>query len=188
MEKVNKQVIYATIFLIGLAIFLYQSFKVEPEILAPTYASIEAQKSQNITAEELRAFLKTSIIYKERYSKIPFNGNLSYSTQDSLADLNPFMSRWLERSGWSAERYFYVGARLKIIKDTIYRDKEIKKLQALMLDGISVANNADLQRTLRNLAKEQEQALNIEKISQEEREMVEPEIETIQKLLPSYFN
>ena len=41
-------------------------------------------------------------------------------------------------------------------------------------------------KSLKNLAQEQERLLNIEKISQEERQMVETEQESIENLLKSF--
>lgn len=186
MNNTKKQIVLCSVLLLGTAVFLYQSFNIKPELLAPKYTSEQEQASPYISKRELRSFLKTLMIYKEQNAMIPFKGNLSYSTQENLSNLNPYMADWLQEHGWKAERFFYIGARLKIIMDTIQRDKEIKKLQTLMLEGINVAPDENMVKSLKNLAQEQERLLNIEKISQEERQMVETEQESIENLLKSF--
>ena len=150
-------------------------------------AAEQAENTGQISAEELRMFLKTWIDYCQQEDHCPQIPELSYDTADAQSRLDTNLAVWLRQRGWNLNRFVYVESRLRVIIATIWRDREILKRQQLMREGAQNVDNAQMAETVRQASERQNQALNIEKISPAERQMVEPQLEAIVKLLDGQY-
>lgn len=155
---------------------------------APRYPNNIVSTSANITPEELRAFLKTWIKYCEEYEQCMHLPNISYDTKDISNQMDKSLKKWLENYGWDVNRFVYIDSRLRVIMSTIRRDEDILKKQQLMKEGAQNSTNKIVAETLRREAFFQNKSLNIEKITNEERNMVAPQQEEILKLLNGEYN
>lgn len=183
--KLEKKYLYLTtvVAVILLSFIGTAVYQMQHERYAPVYIDMQALQKTQISSEELRAFLKTWIKYCEDEGHHPEIPQLSYDTTDGKSQLDPALSTWLSNRGWDVNRFIYIDNRLRIIMSTIMRDKEILKKQQLMKDGAINSGNPAVSETLRREAQAQQKNLNIEKISAEERHMVEPQLEALRTLL-----
>lgn len=182
IEKKYGYIFFAVLLLV--AVFaIYMSFFEEKENYAPQYTNGQIPASAQISAEELRAFLKTWIKYEEESGHKPQMPELSYDTTDGMSQIDADFSEWLVEHGWNVNRFVYIDNRLRVIMTTILRDNAIKEKQRLMRAGAENTDNKAIAETLRRAADSQQQNLNIEKISAAERHFVEPQLEALVKLL-----
>ncbi len=188
--KIQKKHIYIilAIFIVAMIVLASTVCHMQNEKLAPHYPDGKVSTSNQISAEEIRAFLRTWIKYCEENENCPQLPELSYDTTDSANQLDSSLSSWLKRRGWDVNRFAYIDMRLRIIISTILRDKEILKRQRLMQDGANNTEDATVATTLRRAADFQRKNLNIEQISAAERELVEPQLEALIKVLQGQYN
>lgn len=152
---------------------------------APHYPDDIVPVSEEISEDELKAFLKTLRRCRQEKineSKIP---DLSMSDETSLSKANPEFSRWLRRKGWNAERFFYIENRIRTIIATISKDEEIAKNRRLMLEQAQLTEDKELAGILFKNAEEQNKKFNIERISAYEYKMILEQKEDISALLES---
>lgn len=152
------------------------------ENYAPHYVNQKAENAEQISAEEVRAFLKTLLKYREKKQDLPAE-ELSYSLSQSFVQTEPGVTAWLKRHGWNADRFFYIANRIRLIINTIHKDKILKEQQDLMREGIQVSEDASLTETLKREVDMQEQKFNIEKISVQERNLIEPQMDVLSEIL-----
>lgn len=183
--KIRKKHIYIilAIFTVALCIIASAVYHIENEKFAPHYPKNQVSVSVQISSEELKAFLRTWIKYCEEYEHGPQIPELSYDTTDGSNQLDSKLSAWLRRRGWDVNRFVHINTRLRVIILTILRDREVLKKQRLMQDGADNAEDSKVASTLRRAADLQRRNLNVEKISPQERQLVEPQLEGIIKLL-----
>lgn len=183
--KLEKKYLYLTSVVVAILLFFIGTavYQMQHERYAPVYSNVQAMQKTQISSEELRAFLKTWIKYCEDKGHCPEIPQLSYDTTDGESQVDSALSTWLSNRGWDVNRFLYIDNRLRIIMSTIIRDKEILKKQQLMKDGAKNSGNQAVSETLRREAQAQQKNLNIEKISTEERHMVEPQLEVLKALL-----
>lgn len=152
---------------------------------APAYPNNVVSASVEISADELKAFLKTLRRYRqEKMEKLGF-ADISMVGGASLAEANPEVSRWLQRKGWNAERFFYIESRVRTILATISRDEEIAKNRRLMLEQAQTLENKELAEVLLKNVEEQSKKFNIERISAAEYKQVQSQADEINVLLES---
>lgn len=189
--KIQKKYIYIIVAVFLSALFVCVSIvyhNMQNEKYAPHYPNGKAPVSEQISTEEIRAFLRTWILYCEEYGHCLQIPELSYDTTDSSNQLDPKISAWLKRQGWDVNRFVYIDMRLRVIIATILRDKEILKKQRLMQDGANNTEDSSVEKTLRRAAAFQRKKLNIEKITDTERQLVEPQLEALIKVLQGQYN
>lgn len=151
---------------------------------APVYpVGVEVSTSPEISASELRAFLKTWNKYcRDGMDKVG-SRQLSMAAQDSADEMNPEISRWLERKGWNVARFFYVEERLRAIVATIYRDRKIDRNRQMIKERLRNVKDPRLAAALKRFAENEAKKINVEQISPAERYMVEPQLEDIMAIL-----
>ena len=150
---------------------------------APAYPENIVSSSLEISADELKAFLKTIRRYRQEKINELEVSDLAMSAEASLSEANPEVARWLRRKGWNAERFFYIENRVRTILATIARDKEIAKNRRLMLEQAQLMEDKELAEVLLKNAEEQNKKFNIERISADEYQMILPQKEEISALL-----
>ncbi len=186
----NKRNIYIVVAVLGLCAIVIASTvsHMQYERYAPRYSQEQISNLTQISAEELRAFLNTWIKYCEEYEHCPQLPELSLDTTDGQKQADADLSQWLTKHGWDVNRFLYIESRLNVIIATIQRDKEILKKQQLMEEGVQHADNSEIAETLRQAVDMQKKKLNIEKISPNERYIVESQLDELVKLLKGEYN
>ena len=186
----NKRNIYIVVAVLGLCAIVIASTvsHMQYERYAPRYSQEQISNLTQISAEELRAFLNTWIKYCEEYEHCPQLPELSLDTTDGQKQADADLSQWLTKHGWDVNRFLYIESRLNVIIATIQRDKEILKKQQLMEDGVQHADNSEIAETLRQAVDLQKKKLNVEKISPNERYIVESQLDELVKLLKGEYN
>ena len=186
----NKRNIYIVVAILGLCAIVIASTvsHMQYERYAPRYSQEQISNLTQISAEELRAFLNTWIKYCEEYEHCPQLPELSLDTTDGQKQADADLSQWLTKHGWDVNRFLYIESRLNVIIATIQRDKEILKKQQLMEEGVQHADNSEIAETLRQAVDMQKKKLNIEKISPNERYIVESQLDELVKLLKGEYN
>lgn len=169
---------------VGWYIFTYQD-----KSYAPVYPlGVEVSTSPEISASELRAFLKTWHKYLEDgMDKVGYS-QLSLSSKHSAAEITPKVARWLKRKGWNPDRFFYVEQRLRAIITTIKRDERIVKTNMMIKKRLKNEDNGNLATALSRLSENESKKLNVEQITEAERRLVAPELEEVIILLKGSGN
>ena len=182
--QIEKKKIFVLVIII-LAILYAIYYMVFPNY-APKYPSGIIPNSQQISEEEVRAFITTMNKYQQEHQDEISIRNLSLSLSESLTETEPQMTAWLERRGWNAERFFYILSRARIIVSTIKKDEKIMQKQQLIKEAAQAATDPQMKMILKEEAQTQPQSLNVEKISRMERKMIEPYMEELSKIFPHY--
>lgn len=89
---------------------------------------------------------------------------------------------WLAKEGWNADRFFYVEQRMKAIVKSAFLQEHIKStINTLQSQASGSADSYG--RNAQQMIDEQRQRLNVEKISQDELNMVTPNLILISDIL-----
>lgn len=181
-----KKKLYIAIAAVSVVILLYAAYAAytyKEDGFAPNYPNNIVSKSKEISAEELRAFLKTWDFYIADGIDKKMTGPISMTASSSLKETNPEVSSWLERKKWDVDRFFYIETRLRTIISTIKKDEFIIKNNNMILEQAKNLSDADVSESLIKYADEQYKKLNVEQISAAERAMVTSQFDEIIKLL-----
>ena len=184
--KLKPQYIYliaGTIICLICGFTFYNFYQKNSEPYAPSYPNQQVPNTAEISSMEIRAFLKTWIKYQEKYGSCPQIPELSYDTSDGKTQLDSDLTKWLLRHGWNVNRFVHIESRLRVIINTIQKDKAIMEKQKLIVDGAANTTDPALVQTLYRAADIQRKSLNIEQISATERHLIEPQLATIANLL-----
>lgn len=175
---IGSIVVVALIF-VGWHVITYQD-----KSYAPVYPlGIKVSTSPEISAAELRAFLKTWHKYQEDgMDKVGYR-QFSMTAQNSAAKVNPRVARWLDRKGWNPDRFFYVEQRLLAILATIRRDEKIAHNNQMIKERLKTMKDKNLAAALQRLAANEAKKINVEQISPAERHMVETQMDDIMAIL-----
>lgn len=171
-----------------LLIAAYGAYTYTEKGYAPVYNNGVVSDSEDISSEELRAFLKTWHQYLiDGIDKVGYS-QISQTTNASAKEANPQVARWLSRKGWNPDRFYYVETRIRAIISTIKKDEFILKNNEMILAQAKNSNDADVSGSLIKYANEQYKKLNIEKITPAERAMVTAQFDEIIDLLKGFSN
>lgn len=166
-----------------LLIAAYGAYSYIEKGYAPVYANDVVSNSTTISSEELRAFLKTWNKYLDDEMDQVGYTQISQTTDASAKEANPQTASWLERKGWSPDRFYYVEARLRAIISTIKKDEFIIKNNEMILAQAKNSNDVEVSESLIKYADEQYKKINVEQISPPERAMVTAQFDEIIALL-----
>lgn len=181
--KKKLYIVTAAVACLILLFAAYAAYTYTEDGFAPAYPNDVVSQSKEISAEELRAFLKTWNLYlAEGMDKVGY-AQVSMTASSSLKEANPRVTAWLERKRWNADRFFYIEVRLRAIVSTIKKDEFIVRNNKMILEQAKNSNDADVSESLIKYADEQYKKLNVEKISAAERAMVTAQFDEIVNLL-----
>lgn len=182
--RITAVIVVAALMLAGYYIYTYQD-----KSYAPVYPmGVAVSTSPEISASELRAFLKTWHKYLEDGMDKVGYAQLSMSVQGRADKVNPRVARWLERKGWNADRFFYVEQRLRAVIATIHRDKRIARNNQMIKKRLKNIADQNLAAALTRLAENEVKKINVEQITPAERHMVEPQMDDITAILKGEIN
>lgn len=161
-------------------------FKEKP-VSAPQ-PKIDVVVVKEISAPELDSFLKIWPSYiREGIADLGYS-QISLSMKTSVKDMNKQAAAWLAEKNWDADRFFYVEQRLRTILKTLEVDERISDNIEGLKTQLQISGGEQLSGMIEGLIAEQQQRLNIEKISRPELEMVKrrrPEILQILNTVPA---
>lgn len=179
MLRRYKHIAISSLFIAILLVVLLLYYRHAYKGYAPVYPNNIVPNTTEIIPLELEAFIKTTRRYKKEGLTHLGLTELSLVTDSSMSDANPNISRWLERKGWNAERFFHIGSRIRVIISTIKKDKDITNTRQLLLEQAKAEKNSNLSKILLQEAEKQQQSLNIEKITDRERKMISSHMDEI---------
>lgn len=138
---------------------------------------------KEISAPELDSFLALWPAYvREGIADLGYS-QISLSMATSVKDMNKKAAAWFAEKNWDIDRFYYIEQRLRTILKTIEVDKQISDNIEGLKTQLQISGGEQLSGMIEGLIAEQQQRLNIEKISRPELEMVKRRQQEILRIL-----
>ncbi len=133
-----------------------------------------------VQEDEMKAFLSvwSEYIYSGTSRKMSLK--LSLSDKDVPADLK----KWLRKRGWKdADRFFYVEQRLASVVKSVYLQKHAESTIKVLERQLQEEENEQIADNIRKVISEQQKMSSVENVSQQEIDMVMPNVDKIREIL-----
>lgn len=138
---------------------------------------------KEISAPELDSFLTLWPAYvREGIADLGYS-QISLSMETSVKNMNKKAAAWFAEKNWDIDRFYYIEQRLRTILKTIEVDKQISDNIEGLKTQLQISGGEQLSGMIEGLIAEQQQRLNIEKISRPELEMVKRRQQEILRIL-----
>lgn len=147
-------------------------------------APVEDVVGEPISEREINSFLAVWPKFANSWvSRIGAN-YLSLTTTDNPEKKMPYITRiWINRQGWEVNRFFYVEQRLKAIVASLKAEDRANDTIKVLESQLGVQTNPSAVEGIRRLINAQKDLMNIEKVTQAERNSVRPHLNEIADLL-----
>lgn len=130
--------------------------------------------------DEMKAFLTV-------WSEYIYSGtSRKMSLQLSLSDkkIPSELKKWLKKQGWDdAERFFYVEQRLAAVVKSVYLQKHSQSTIKVLEKQLQEEENQQIADNIRKVIADQKKMAAVENVSQQEIEMVAPNVDKIHEIL-----
>ncbi len=130
--------------------------------------------------DEMDAFLETWSEYIYSGTSRKMSLKLSLSDKKIPADLK----KWLKKHGWKdAERFFYVEQRLASIVKSVYLKRHAESTIKVLEKQLQEEENPQIADNIRKVIANQKKMAAVENVSEQEIEMVAPNVDKIYEIL-----
>lgn len=136
-----------------------------------------------VSSDEMHKFLQVWPKYiNNDVSKLAV---FQVSFKDDLPSksLNKKVINWLDSKDWNTDRFFYVEQRLRAIVQTIENKKHVADMQKILQTQLATEKNPSVIESIQQNLASQVQGFNVERISPEEQDMVEQNLDVIKGIL-----
>ncbi len=142
---------------------------------------VAVEVSQDVVQEdEMKEFLTvwSEYIYSGTSRKMSLK--LSLSDKEIPTELK----KWLKKHGWKdVDRFFYVEQRLASVVKSVYLQKHAESTIKVLERQLGEEKNEQVANNIRKVISEQKKMTKVENVSQQEIDMVKPNVDKIREIL-----